>query len=225
VLFLKYPNHVLSYEVIIDNLWESDKSPTQSSIRSHIKGLRKSFKEANVPGEIIETVHSLGYRLKPLKSKQLDKPLISPSLSALEGFLTAKAVEYLVLDEQLTIQYISPNLQTYCDYPDLLKLDNKAEFAFPEFIGLEEVFQKIINQERNNFEIKGIARASNPNRPEYINMYIMLDPSNLTDKTKHKNLFVFFEDTSEVMIYKQQIVQIQHEYYLRLEVESHNAIK
>lgn len=52
LLFLSYPNHVLSYEIIVDKLWEVEKFPTPSSIRSHIKGLRKAFQKIN--GDVIE---------------------------------------------------------------------------------------------------------------------------------------------------------------------------
>lgn len=216
LLFLRYPNHVLSYEVIIDKLWEASKYPTQGNIRSHIKGLRKAFKKIDESAQIVETVHGLGYRLKSLKKEKLTHPIISPSLGVMKDFLKAKAIEYIVIDEKFIIKYISPNLADYCDYPELLQVEIHAGEAFPEFIGLENVFQKIINQECNNFEIKGIARAVNPNRPEYINLYVV--SNNVQDQSKL--LFIFFEDASEQMIYKQRLVQLENETYLMLEFKS-----
>lgn len=225
VLFLKYPNHVLSYEFIVDKIWEIDKFPTPGNIRTHIKGLRKAFKEVNSSEEIIETVHGIGYRLKPLKTfKECKNPIISPSLSIMKGFFQAKAIEYLVINEQFIIQYISPGLNDYCDYPEFLKIGIKAEEVFPEFIGLEEGFEKILNQELDNLEIKGIARSANANRPEFINFYVMREDSQNQEKKQDKLLFVFFEDASEHMSYRQRLVQLENTMYLMLEIESHRRI-
>jgi DNA-binding winged helix-turn-helix (wHTH) protein len=225
VLFLKYPNHVLSYEVIIDRLWELDKIPSHSSIRSHIKMVRKAFKQAHVSEDIIETVHGLGYRLKPLQKKQSSNPIISPPLSVMTGLLQAKAIEYVVINEEFIIEYISPNLQDYCDYPEVLQVGIKAEDAFPEFVGFENIFKKVMNKENDNFAVKGIARSANLNRPEYINFYVAIDASRSLDKIEDKLLFIFFEDASETMLYKQRLVQRENELYLRLEVVLHSSCK
>ena len=220
--FLKYPNHILSYDLIIDQLWEIDKIPTHGNIRAHIKGLRKAFKKANVHEEIIETVHGMGYRLKPLKTDKSSNPIIAPPLSVMKGFFQAKAIEYLVIDSQFIVQYISPGLLNYCDYPAVLEVGIKGEDAFPEFIGFEETFEKIINQELKYFEIKGIARAANPARPEYINFYVMSDESQKLKQSETKRLFILFEDASEQMFYKQQLVQIENSLYLKLEIDRQN---
>lgn len=225
LLFLRYPNHILTHEVIMNNLWEIEKFPTSASVRSHIKGLRKAFKKANVPEDIIETVHGMGYRLKPLQKDKSTNSIIAPSLSVMESFLQAKAIEYVAINEKLTIQYISPGLPNYCDYPDALKIGTKAENAFPEFIGLEEIFENVVNKKVNYFEIKGIARAANPNRPDYINFYVIADDTQRIERVKDNLLFIFFEDYSEQMIYRQRLVQLENAHYLLLEIESYNQLE
>lgn len=222
VLFLKYPNHVLSYEFIVDKIWDIDKYPTPGNIRTHIKGLRKAFKKVDESEEIIETVHGIGYRLKPVKTfRESKNSIISPSLSIMKGFFKAKAIEYLVIDNQWVIRYISPGLNDYCDYPEFLKVGIQAEEVFPEFIGLEEGFEKILNQELDKLEIKGIARSVNPNRPEFINFYVMSEECQNRENKTDKLLFIFFEDASEHMSYRQRLVQLENTMYLMLEVESH----
>ncbi|HEY9666269.1 MAG TPA: response regulator transcription factor [Coleofasciculaceae cyanobacterium] len=224
LLFLRYPNHILSHEVIINNLWEIDKFPTSASIRAHIKGLRKAFKKANAPEDIVETVHGMGYRLKPLKKDRSTNSIISPSVCVMESFLQAKAIEYVAINDKLIIQYISPGLPNYCDYPDALKIGAKAENAFPEFIGLEDIFEEVVNKKLNYFEIKGIARAANPNRPDYINLYVIADDTQRLNRVKDNLLFIFFEDYSEQMIYRQRLVQLENTHYLLLEIESDNKL-
>ena len=218
LLFLNHPNQVLSYEVIINKLWKFDRIPTHSSIRSHIKSLRQAFKKPNFKEEIIETVHGIGYRLNSLINKQKEYSTeISPSLSVLKKFLKTQAIEYLVIDENFLVKSMSRFLHDYSDYPNYLKFGIDARHAFPEFIGFEEGFEKVRNKESERFEIQGIARSCNPNRPEYINFYAIADESDRLDQSGERLLFVFFEDASERMIYKQQLVQIENETYLLLE--------
>ena len=218
VLFLKFPSHVLSYEVIIDRIWKDDKIPNHSSIISHIRKVRKAFKQANASEEVIETVHGLDYRLKPLEKDKSANSVISPSVSVIKGFLKAKAVEYIAINEKFIIKDISPGLSDYCDYPEVLKVGIKAEEAFPEFVGFEGFFEEVLHKKCNAFQVKGIARAANPNRPEYINLYIVYDESKNPDKIEYKLLFIFLEDASENMTYKQKLVQLENESYLRLEL-------
>ena len=217
LLFLKYPNHVLSYEVIIEKLWDFDRIPTHSSIRSHIRSLRKAFKKVNFEEEIIETIHGVGYRYRSINCQKEALAEISPSLSVLKKFLKSQAIEYLVIDENFLIKSMSPLLHDYCDYPEDLKVGIDAAHAFPEFIGFEAAFEKVRNKEYERFEIQGIARSCNPNRPAYINFYAIADDSNKQDQSGERLLFIFFEDASEHMIYKQRLVQIENETYLLLE--------
>jgi DNA-binding response OmpR family regulator len=53
LLLLSYPNRVFTYTDLIDSLWSVDKIPTESSIRSHIKALRKAFRKAGATQTII----------------------------------------------------------------------------------------------------------------------------------------------------------------------------
>ena len=213
VLFLKYPRQVLSYEVIIDNIWNDARIPTESTIRSHIKGLRKALKKAGETRNIIETVRTLGYRLKPLKEDKSE--LVTAPISAINKFLKSKAMEYLVLDENLIVQSISDGIVDYCDYPQYLKLGEQVGEAFPEFIGFEENFKEVLHQEQPSFEIQGVAKIANPNRPEYLNFYVICNRLNLSKKdnlSPNNFLFIFIEDDSENMILRRKLVQQINEY-------------
>ncbi len=63
-LFLKHRQRVFSLGVILEQLWTFEEPPTENTVRAHIKGLRNKLKVAGVPGDLIETVYGLGYRLK-----------------------------------------------------------------------------------------------------------------------------------------------------------------
>lgn len=65
-LFLRNSGRVFSRGVILDHLWSLNDQPEENTVKSHIKSLRHKLKTAGAPGDLIETVYGLGYRLKPL---------------------------------------------------------------------------------------------------------------------------------------------------------------
>ncbi|BBD53113.1 winged helix-turn-helix domain-containing protein [Planktothrix agardhii] len=202
LLFLKHPNYILSYDFIINRLWDMDHIPTYSSIRTHIKSIRKAFKKVKYSEEIIENVYGMGYRLNPVinnKIREHNSPI--PSVSGFQNLLSFKGIEYLVIDDQLIIQYLSPNLIYYCDYPQHLQVGVYAGNPFPQLIGLEEVFDKIRKKEDKTFTIKRIARNCYPTRPECINLYVIVDKVEDIGDLGKQLVLVFFEDASEQMIY------------------------
>lgn len=90
-LFLRHKQRLFSCGDIIEHLYLFDAPPTESTIRSHIRGLRKKLKNAGCP-DLIDTVHGFGYRLKLDKSGDdaEKKPLSSPK----EKIQTALALSW-----------------------------------------------------------------------------------------------------------------------------------
>ncbi|MDW8115073.1 MAG: response regulator [Geminocystis sp.] len=64
-LFLEHPLQILEQDKIINELWEIDATPTATTLRSHIKSLRKKLQQAGLDRDFIQTVYGVGYRLKP----------------------------------------------------------------------------------------------------------------------------------------------------------------
>lgn len=65
-LFLRNGRRVLSRSVIIEHLWSLEDPPEEDTVKAHIKSLRHKLKAVGSPNDLIETVHSVGYRLKRL---------------------------------------------------------------------------------------------------------------------------------------------------------------
>jgi DNA-binding response OmpR family regulator len=63
-LLLRNQRRVVTRDTIIENLWSLEDPPEEEAIKAHIKGLRRKLREAGAPAELIETVRSVGYRLK-----------------------------------------------------------------------------------------------------------------------------------------------------------------
>ncbi len=80
-LFLRHSQEVFSIEDIIESLWSSMEYPSDATVRSHIRHLRKKLHLAGLPKDIIITVRGQGYCLKPLpQNDQLeDDSAITPT--------------------------------------------------------------------------------------------------------------------------------------------------
>jgi DNA-binding response OmpR family regulator len=65
-LLLRNGRRVLSRNVMIEHVWSLESPPEEHAVKVHIRGLRQKLKSAGAPEDLIETVHSRGYRLKQL---------------------------------------------------------------------------------------------------------------------------------------------------------------
>ena len=57
--FIKNKNRIISFEEIINNIWKYDTTPSNATIRTYIKNIRKILDES-----IIVTVKGLGYKFE-----------------------------------------------------------------------------------------------------------------------------------------------------------------
>jgi DNA-binding response OmpR family regulator len=62
-LFLQNPQRVFSQSALVDRLWSLEETPSENTVRAHIKGLRQKLKKAGC-ADVIETIYGIGYRLK-----------------------------------------------------------------------------------------------------------------------------------------------------------------
>lgn len=62
-LLLRNGRRVLSRSVMIEHVWSLESPPEEHTVKVHIRGLRQKLKAAGAPSDLIETVHSMGYRL------------------------------------------------------------------------------------------------------------------------------------------------------------------
>ena len=70
-LFLRHSHQVFSADTLLDRIWSSEEFPSEATVRSHIRGLRRKLKAAGAAPDFVETVHGLGYRLK---AQVIDSP-------------------------------------------------------------------------------------------------------------------------------------------------------
>ena len=169
-IFLEHPQQVFDTDNIIDKLWDLDHIPTQNTLRSHIKSLRKKLSYAGLGKDFIETVYGLGYKLKEQKEsfgestsnqkqsegKKSRKPVqktINPS-DKLEAL-----IEQVWLDNQNSISKDCQDLADYLNQKNqLIKTEQAIRIAhnlagFLGSVGLEEsgkIAKEIENLFTNN---------------------------------------------------------------------------
>lgn len=77
-LFLRNPQRIFSQTALLDHLWSFEETPSENTVRAHIKSLRQKLKKVGAAADLIETVYGLGYRLKSQdllpKSQKLEMP-------------------------------------------------------------------------------------------------------------------------------------------------------
>ncbi|MDJ0705140.1 MAG: response regulator transcription factor [Leptolyngbyaceae cyanobacterium MO_188.B28] len=62
-LLLRNGRRVLSRSVMIEHVWSLESPPEEHAVKVHIRSLRQKLKAAGAFEDLIETVHSMGYRL------------------------------------------------------------------------------------------------------------------------------------------------------------------
>jgi DNA-binding response OmpR family regulator len=65
-LLMRNGRRVLSRSVMIEHVWSLESPPEEHTVKVHIRGIRQKLKAAGADEDSIETVHSIGYRLKKL---------------------------------------------------------------------------------------------------------------------------------------------------------------
>ncbi|MBD2579369.1 response regulator transcription factor [Oscillatoria sp. FACHB-1406] len=62
-LLMRHGRRLLSRRAIIQNIWQNEDTVEEDTVKVHVRSLRQKLKGAGAPENLIETVHSRGYRL------------------------------------------------------------------------------------------------------------------------------------------------------------------
>ncbi|HIK30922.1 MAG TPA: PAS domain S-box protein [Oscillatoriales cyanobacterium M4454_W2019_049] len=126
-------------------------------------------------------------------------------------FLSSIQLEYLIVDRHLTTIEMSPGVKKYADRPIHVCPGSDVRSAFPEIVGMEAQLLSVLDRQTDSWNLCGIDRSPSPDRPLYFDLYA------LGDEAGGDRLFLFFEDATERMVMKQQLVQELHETQLSLD--------
>lgn len=63
-LFMRNGRRVLTRSLIIEHVWSYEAPPSKDTVKAHVKSLRNKLKAVGTPDNLIETIHSIGYRLR-----------------------------------------------------------------------------------------------------------------------------------------------------------------
>ncbi|MBD1829934.1 PAS domain-containing sensor histidine kinase [Microcoleus vaginatus GB1-A2] len=129
--------------------------------------------------------------------------------SLLRRIFDPRKTEYFVVNHHFIIQETSAKVQDYADTPGDAIPGADARISFPELIGIENILMSIIMGRLPGFEIKGIARFADHNRPLYFDMLAIKEEDE--QQNVPGKLLILIEDTTEKMVMKQSLIQRANE--------------
>ncbi|MEG4057148.1 MULTISPECIES: PAS domain-containing sensor histidine kinase [unclassified Microcoleus] len=127
----------------------------------------------------------------------------------LRKLLGPRQTQYFVVNHHFIIEATSPEVHHYADTPGDAIPGADARLSFPELIGIENILMSIIMGRLPGFEVKGIARFPDPNRPLYFDMLAIKYEEEQEDLPS--KLLILIEDTTEKMVMKQSLIQRANE--------------
>lgn len=172
-IFLTTPNKVFSSESIIDKLWDIETIPTDSTLRTHIKSLRKKLEEKGAEKDFIETLYGMGYRLKQIKEKLINEtknnlPLNAEKINQKQKVSKENELKHLIekmwLDNQKSIAEDCQKLSNYINGKNKeLEIDQAIRIAhnFVGFLGslgfdtaskISKEIENLLKNNRDNLE-------------------------------------------------------------------------
>ncbi|MEG3908087.1 PAS domain-containing sensor histidine kinase [Microcoleus sp. w2-18bC1] len=127
----------------------------------------------------------------------------------LRKLLGPRQTQYFLVNHHFIIQETSAEVQHYADTPGDAIPGADARLSFPELIGIENILMSIIMGRLPGFEVKGIARFADQNRPLYFDMLAIKYEEEQEDLPS--KLLILIEDTTEKMVMKQSLIQRANE--------------
>lgn len=97
--FLRHPQRLFSRSTILDRLWQFDDLPTEKTITTHIKDIRRKLRAAGCTAEIIETVYGFGYRLNPPPIVEQQEKDLTALNKTLDRFRNTFAEQIAVIEK------------------------------------------------------------------------------------------------------------------------------
>ena len=131
----------------------------------------------------------------------------------LNKLLGPRQMEYLAINQQFAILETSFGVERFADRPWEVKIGADVRLSFPEVIGVEDILISVLQGQKINFEIKGIARFVDNSQPLYFDIYAF---ENREEDHIENRLIILFEDVTEKMVAKQALLQRANEANLLL---------
>lgn len=133
--------------------------------------------------------------------------------SLLKKLLAPRNLEYLILSDRPIVVEMSAGVAQFADRPEEVAVGRDARLGFPELVGIERILEEIVDGKRVGFELKGIARSRDREAPLYVDLYISLD---LEEEGDRRRLILVYENVTETMVIKQELLQRANEANLLL---------
>lgn len=131
--------------------------------------------------------------------------------------LAPRQIEYVILDKDFLIIENSWGAANFAETPEEVKVGRDIRWSFPEFVGLEDIFTRILEKDREAFDLKGINREVPGKKLKYLDICIVGYLQEDDEENLQDSLVVFLEDATERMVLRQELVQSRNDAYFLLE--------
>ena len=125
--------------------------------------------------------------------------------------LAPRRIEYVEIDRSFRVVEASIGAQRFAERDRELQIGRDIRWGFPELIGLEEVLAEILSGDREDFELKGIARDLDAERAIYFDLYLIDNTEDGIQSASTSGIMLFIEDVTESTLMKQTLVQRTNE--------------
>ncbi|MBD2577094.1 adenylate/guanylate cyclase domain-containing protein [Oscillatoria sp. FACHB-1406] len=139
---------------------------------------------------------------------------------AIEELLSARGIEYVLLDPELRVVRTSARACSFVESPELLRAGEDIRSGFPELFGAEDCLEAIVRGESERFEIRAIARSlgtfhepSVQGTVAYLDLQIVCLRAHCESPPK---LLATLENVSDRMNLEQTLVQSTNEMSLMM---------
>ncbi|NJL88847.1 MAG: diguanylate cyclase [Coleofasciculaceae cyanobacterium SM2_1_6] len=123
----------------------------------------------------------------------------------LSGIISLHPIEYVILDQQLIIEKVSPQVYRFAENQEVL-IGGDVRHSFPELVGLETVIKNILDKHLMSFYLQGITRET-PDNIYYHDMYIFLG----LGQENQERIVLILENVTEQMMTRQNLLQNANE--------------
>ena len=125
--------------------------------------------------------------------------------------LAPRRIEYVEIDRNFRVVEASIGAQRFADRDRELQLGRDVRPGIPELVGLEDILGEILAGDREDFELKGIARELNTDSTLYFDLYLINNEEEGVPSASASGVMLFIEDVTERTLMEQTLTQRTNE--------------
>lgn len=121
----------------------------------------------------------------------------------LSKLLSSQQQNYILINQGWVILEMSAGISHFTEVDGEIKPGEDIRFYLPELIGLEHIVRNILQGKQTSFELKGVVKFSQYQKPLYLNIYLF----KYNQIAKNNHLVILIDDATETIKLHQNLSQ------------------